>query len=98
MNSEHTLEAVGFHKPALGLVTTHACHYCEDAYADLLARAVRGEITLQTWTATSSTGQRLLSEHRPSLFPLILLDGEFFSAGRLSVRKLERALALHEAA
>ncbi|MGN6242262.1 MAG: hypothetical protein ACTHQ3_01135 [Motilibacteraceae bacterium] len=42
--------------------------------------------------ATGAVGQALVREHRAPMFPLVLLDGGFFSYGRLSSRKLRKAL------
>lgn len=79
--------------PTVTLLTTEACHLCEDANAELLQRVVRGHIVLEHVTAGSAGGQALLARHRPAMFPLVLLNGAFFSAGRLPRRKLDRALA-----
>ena len=75
------------------LLTTQACHLCEDAQRDLLNRATQGQLSLDQVDAESPQGEKLLAHHRPAMFPLVLLDGAFFSAGRLPRRKLDRALA-----
>jgi hypothetical protein len=41
----------------------------------------------------SPEGLALVQTHRPVMNPLVLLDGEFFSSGRLSRGKLRKALA-----
>jgi len=43
--------------------------------------------------ADSPAGQALLHRHGTGMFPLVLVDGAFFSAGRLARRKLARLLA-----
>jgi hypothetical protein len=43
--------------------------------------------------ADSAAGQALVGAHRPAMFPLVLVDGAFFSAGRLPRRKLRALLA-----
>ncbi len=78
---------------SVSLVSTQACHLCEDAHSELLSRATRGQLSLDQVDAESPLGQELLARHRPAMFPLVLLDGQFFSAGRLPRRKLDRALA-----
>ena len=83
--------------PSVTLLTTEACHLCEDANAELRQRADRGQLALQKVAADSASGQALLARHRPAMFPLVLLDGAFFSAGRLPRRKLNRALAAPKA-
>ncbi|MGA4506529.1 glutaredoxin [Propionibacteriaceae bacterium G1746] len=78
--------------PHVVLVTTTACHFCDAAHEELFARQARGQITLEVLPATSPRGQQLLAQHRPAMFPLTLVDGQFFSAGRLPVRRLDRAI------
>jgi hypothetical protein len=43
--------------------------------------------------AESQAGRVLLHQHGSGMFPLVLVDGAFFSAGRLPRRKLGRLLA-----
>ena len=78
------------------LVSTDACHLCEDAHRELLHRSIHGQVTLRQVAADSPEGQAMLGHHRPALFSLVLLDGAFFSAGRLPRRKLDRALAAQD--
>ena len=79
--------------PTVTLLTTEACHLCDDAHSELLTRVSRGQVSLHLVAAASALGRTLLASHRPAMFPLVLLDGQFFSAGRLPRRKLDRALA-----
>ena len=83
--------------PMVTLVTAEACHLCEDAHTELLNRATQGQLLLDQVDAESPQGQKLLHQHRPAMFPLVLLDGAFLSAGRLPRRKLDRALAARKA-
>lgn len=78
--------------PAVTLITSPACHLCDDAHQVLRALADQGRIRLATLRADTSEGSALIDRHRPGLFPLVLLDEAFFSAGRLPRRKLERHL------
>lgn len=80
------------------LVTSPACHYCEDAHAALVPLADGGSIELETIAAETPRGVALVGVHRPAMFPLVLVDGEFFSAGRLSRGKMARTLGLNRAA
>ena len=80
-------------RPAITLVTSEGCHWCEDTHADLDERAASGVLHLDVVPADSDRGRALLAEHRPQMFPLVLLDGVFFSSGRMPRRKLDRALA-----
>jgi hypothetical protein len=73
------------------IVTSQACHLCEDAVADLTGRA--GQIRLTVVPADLPAGLELVQRHRPVMFPLTLVDGAFFSSGRLPRRKLDKILA-----
>lgn len=78
--------------PAVTLVTSPACHLCDDAHQVLRGLADQARIRLVTVSADTLEGSALLDRHRPGLFPLVLLEGAYFSAGRLPRRKLERHL------
>ncbi|QLQ15545.1 MAG: glutaredoxin [Micropruina sp.] len=80
------------------LVTAAGCHYCDDAQATLngLVRA-GATLALETVDATSERGRALLTTHRPPMSPLVLVDGYYFSAGRLPRRKLEALLRNRQA-
>jgi glutaredoxin len=83
--------------PAVTLLVTTGCHYCEDARGELTARADRGDLRLTVVSVDSEQGRELQATHRPSMFPLVLVDGKPFSVGRLPRRKLDRALASSKA-
>lgn len=74
------------------VVSAPACHYCEDAEAWLgvLRRTV--PFTLERVRLHSPAGQDLVRMFRPAMSPLVLVDGEYFSSGRLPGRKLARLL------
>ena len=74
------------------LVTAPACHFCEDARATLAEFAQDCSLSVREVAAESSEGQALLHAHGAGMFPLVLVDGAFFSAGRLPRRKLARLL------
>ncbi|CAI9404464.1 MULTISPECIES: glutaredoxin family protein [Aestuariimicrobium] len=78
--------------PQVTLLIAPGCHFCEDARAELAQRAARGEAGVELVDADSARGRELLMRHRPAMFPLVLVEGEWFSAGRLPRRKLDRAL------
>ena len=84
--------------PRLTLVTSPGCHFCEDADHVLAPLVAAGLIEFGKLAAESPEGERLVSDHRPALLPLVLLDGDFFSAGRLPRRKLARALGVDRVA
>jgi hypothetical protein len=80
------------------LVYAPACHFCEDARAALDEIARDHELTVELIEADSGAGQDLVGRHRPAMFPLVLVDGAFFSAGRLPRGKLRALLAARTAA
>ncbi len=80
------------------LVTAPACHFCEDARAALETLAQQYPLAAEETAADSPAGQALLHEHGTGMFPLVLVDGDFFAAGRLPRRKLARLLAARGAA
>jgi hypothetical protein len=75
------------------LVHAHACHFCADAEQALAELGREFPLRVELVTAASVAGQALLSEHRPAMLPLVLVDGVFFSQGRLPRRKLRTHLA-----
>lgn len=80
------------------MVTARGCHLCEDARQALAALGQIYPLTVQEVAAHSPAGQALVLEHGTGIYPLVLLDGAFFSAGRLPRRKLARLLAPQAAA
>jgi hypothetical protein len=76
------------------VVTAPGCHFCEDAQAALAELAAGGAgFDFELVEATSPAGLALLAQHRPPMNPLVLVDGGYFSAGRLPRRKLNTLLA-----
>jgi len=74
------------------LVPSPACHFCEDAEQALAELAGRFTFELEIVPIESTMGARLFAEHRPPLSPLVLVDGAYFSAGRLPRKKLAKLL------
>lgn len=79
-------------RTAVTLVHSPACHFCEDASATLAALAAAHPLDVTTHALESPEGAALVARHRPAMNPLVLVDGEFFSAGRLPRKKLLRLL------
>ncbi len=71
------------------VVFAPACHYCDDAQTALGATY---PLAVERVDIRSERGQTLIREHRPPMSPLVLLDEEFFSFGRLPRRKRVKAL------
>lgn len=81
------------HEPIRVLVLTQKeCGFCEQAH-DLLQRLAREyELTISTLDIASQEGQALALQAGMLFPPGIFLDGEPFSYGRLSEKKLRREL------
>jgi Glutaredoxin-like domain (DUF836) len=75
------------------LVEAPACHLCEDAKSALTVLAQSYPMTVHVVPIGEEPGRTLMQHHRAPMSPLVLLDGEYFSSGRLPRRKLERRLA-----
>ena len=67
-----------------------ACHLCEDARGVLESRAEELNLSVAYMSAASEAGRRLIEQHRPPMFPMVIVEGELLGWGRLSRRKLER--------
>lgn len=80
------------------VVSAPACHFCEDAERVLTERADQLGLEVRVVSIDTEEGARLVAEHRPALSPLVLVDGVFFSSGRLPRRKLEKAFFARRAA
>jgi len=78
---------------AVTLVEAPACHLCEDAKSALAVLAQSYPMTVRVVSIDAEPGRALMQEHRAPMSPLVLLDGEYFSSGRLPRRKLEKRLA-----
>ncbi len=74
------------------LLTKEDCHFCEQA-KDVLAR-LRSEYDLRVREVAleSEEGRSLALEAAAPFPPVVLLNGATFSYGRLSERKLRKAL------
>ena len=79
--------------PTIRLVSAPACHFCADARDALAELGREHPIDVQVIEADSDTGAALVAAHGPAMFPLVLVDGAFFSAGRLPRRKLRALLS-----
>ena len=85
-----TIDAAG--PPVLTVVRSPACHYCSDAETALERLAGEHALRVRYVELDSAEGQELVRVHRPGMNPLVLLDGAFFSQGRLPRRKLRAVL------
>lgn len=84
----------GMQRPPLAVTVVDApgCHFCEDAEAVLSELSGQFGLEVSRVPIDSNEGRALTARHRPALSPLVLLDGQFFSSGRLPRKKLIRVL------
>lgn len=79
------------------LLTQSNCHLCEHAKVVLARVSVDFLIEVEEISLSSAPGQRLAAESGVLFAPGILLNGKPFAFGRLSERKLRKALtAAHD--
>jgi hypothetical protein len=76
-----------FEPVRITVVDSEACHFCEDAHRALTALAANYPLAVDTVAVRSEAGQALMARHRAPMSPLVLLEGTFFSSGRLPRRK-----------
>jgi hypothetical protein len=75
------------------VVRAAACHLCDDAEDALADAADHAPIEVNLVEAHSAAGMELVGRYRPASFPLVLVDGQFFSQGRVPRGKLRALLA-----
>lgn len=75
------------------VVEAEACHFCEDASKALQELKVLYPLEMRIINVRDAIGAGLMQEHRAAMSPLILVDDEFFSQGRLPRAKLRKLLA-----
>ncbi|WP_121258982.1 glutaredoxin [Nocardioides ferulae] len=80
------------------VVESEACHFCADAHEALAALAVRYPMSVESVDVRDEAGRALMALHRAPMSPLVLVDGTYFSSGRLPRRKLEKLLSARNAA
>ena len=74
------------------VVHSPACHFCDDAQDVLAELSATHAIEVSVVEIDSPLGATLVAVHRPAMNPLVLVDGAFFSSGRLPRKKLVRLL------
>ncbi|MBX6371044.1 MAG: glutaredoxin [Acidothermus sp.] len=81
--------------PPTKVVVVHApaCHFCEEAHSVLADLAGEFPIEVRSVEATDPEGEALFRRWRAPMYPLVLVDGTFFSFGRLPRNKLRALLA-----
>jgi glutaredoxin len=74
------------------LLTKDECHFCDEAKRVLARFADDGQLAFREVRLDSEEGRQLATNAGVPFPPVIFLDGEYFSYGRLSERKLRKAL------
>lgn len=74
------------------VVHSQACHFCEDAETALADLAREFPLHIDRIDAADPRGEALVRTHRAPMYPLVLVDGAFFSFGRLPRKKLRKRL------
>lgn len=83
-------------RPRITLVESPACHFCHDAREALDEIGREHSFELEMLEVRSPQGTSLMQMHGAAMSPLVLLDGEFVSSGRLSRGKLRKLLSARE--
>ncbi|WP_088313120.1 glutaredoxin [Kineosporia sp. R_H_3] len=80
--------------PPRRVTVVHApgCHFCDDAEEALGDLAREFALDVRLLDVGDPRGAALVAEHHAPMFPLVLVDEAFFSAGRLPRGKLRRLL------
>ena len=74
------------------VVHSAACHFCEDAIIALKELGQDYPLTIETIDAANPHGEALMRRHRAPMYPLVLVEGAFFSVGRLPRNKFRQTL------
>lgn len=74
------------------VVHAEACHFCDEAERELTSLAKQFPLAVRLVPIDSVEGRSLVDLHRPAMNPLVLVDGAYFSSGRLPRKKLARLL------
>jgi len=74
------------------VVHSPACHLCADAETGLSELSEHFPPEVDRVDIRSERGMKLMRVHRAPMSPLVLVDGGFFSSGRLPRKKLCKLL------
>ena len=80
--------------PPMQVTVVHAdaCHFCDDALSVLADLSATWPVVVRVVELQTPEGESLVAQHRPAMNPLVLVDGRYFSAGRLPRKKLTKML------
>ncbi|MCL1693426.1 MAG: glutaredoxin [Actinomycetia bacterium] len=74
------------------LVTAPRCHFCNDAAELLEDLRARYRIAIREVALQSDEGADIAARFRVPFPPVLLIEGDYFGHGRISRRKLTKAL------
>lgn len=74
------------------VVTSSACHLCEDALHELSELGKEYPLDVRAVAIDSEEGRQIFERLRPPMPPFVIVDGELFSSGRLPRKKLRKLL------
>lgn len=74
------------------VVTSPACHLCEDALEVLEGLAHEYPLSIRQTPIESDEGRAIFERFHPPLPPFVVIDDGLFSSGRLPRKKLLRHL------
>lgn len=74
------------------MVTSAGCHFCREADRVLEALGKRFPLTVERIDLASEQGAAIARRWRVPFPPVLLIGGEYHGHGRISERKLTRAL------
>ncbi len=80
------------HQIQVTVVTSPGCHFCREADLLLDNLKERYPLRVETIDLTSPEGSAIARRFRVPFPPVLLIDGEYHGHGRISERKLTRAL------
>jgi len=90
------MDTISRTKARVTLVESPACHFCHDARAALEEIASEHPLDVDAIDVRTPEGSALMQAHGAAMSPLVLLDGQFVSAGRLPRGKLRKLLAARQ--
>jgi hypothetical protein len=76
----------------VALVTSDGCHFCRDARGILERLGTRFPLDVRLVDLVSDEGRDIARRWRVPFPPVLLIEGRFHGHGRISERKLARAL------
>lgn len=78
--------------PEVTVVVSPGCHFCADAESAIAEISRDYPVRVTRVGITSPEGSDMIQQFGAAMSPLVLLDGEFVSSGRLSRGRLRRLL------